>query len=107
MEVGAKAQGQGKNAEAAELYSKAYDLYSLFWGINMGLVNLDGVQKDENIPKPLKEWMGDVAVKSDTPKAAPAKAAAAPAAAVIPASGSGMMKGLGAWVRKSVNCCLE
>ena len=49
MEVGTKAQGQGKKQEAEDMFKKAYELYSLFWGINLKLVDLGEVKKiDEN-----------------------------------------------------------
>jgi len=45
MEVGTKAQGNGKKEDAQEMFQKAYDLYSLFWGLNMKLVDLGDVKK--------------------------------------------------------------
>ena len=49
MEVGTKALGQGNNKDAEEMFKKAYELYSLFWGINLKLVDLGDVKKiDEN-----------------------------------------------------------
>lgn len=48
MEVGTKAQGQGKKEDAAEMFQKAYDLYSLFWGLNMKLIDLGDVKKIDN-----------------------------------------------------------
>jgi len=45
MEVGTKAQGKGDKAEAQEMFKKAYDLYSLFWGLNMKLIDLGEVRK--------------------------------------------------------------
>jgi hypothetical protein len=45
MEVGTKAQGKGDKTEAAEMFKKAYDLYSLFWGLNMKLIDLGEVKK--------------------------------------------------------------
>lgn len=45
MEVGTKAQGNGKKDEAADMFKKAYELYSLFWGLNMKLVDLGEVKK--------------------------------------------------------------
>lgn len=48
-EVGTKYLSQGKRAEAEDLFSKAYDLYSLFWGINLKLVDIGEVRKiDDN-----------------------------------------------------------
>ena len=49
MEVGTKYLGQGQKAEAEDLFSKAYDLYSLFWGINLKLIDVSDVKKiDDN-----------------------------------------------------------
>ncbi len=45
IEVGAKYQSQGKKKEAQNLFSKAYDLYSLFWGINLKLIDIGEAKK--------------------------------------------------------------
>ena len=45
MEVGTKALGSGRNEEAYDLFGKAYNLYSLFWGINLKLVSTNDVKK--------------------------------------------------------------
>lgn len=45
IEAGTKHYRQDKKKEAEKLFSKAYDLYSLFWGINLKLVNVDDVKK--------------------------------------------------------------
>ncbi|MBU4380956.1 hypothetical protein L6255_02945 [Candidatus Parcubacteria bacterium] len=44
IEVGTKYFHQEKRKEAEELFLKAYRLYSLFWGINLKLVNLGAVK---------------------------------------------------------------
>ena len=31
----------GKKKEAEEVFEKAYNLYSLFWALNMGVINLE------------------------------------------------------------------
>ena len=93
--------GAGKNADATNLFNKAYELYSLFWGINMGLVDVAGVKKDESMPAPLREWIGT----------APADGASPANANDSRPAGTGakksMLSGLGEWVKKSVNCCIE
>ena len=38
FEVGTKAQTKGDKKEALDFFKKSYDLYNLFWGINLGLV---------------------------------------------------------------------
>jgi len=45
MEVGTKAQGNNKKEEAQEMFEKAYNLYSLFWGLNMKLIDIGEVKK--------------------------------------------------------------
>ena len=53
MEVGTKAQTKGNKQEAEDLFKKAYELYSLFWGINLKLIGIGEVKKidDSQIDK--------------------------------------------------------
>ncbi|MEI6649829.1 MAG: hypothetical protein WCL23_00145 [Candidatus Moraniibacteriota bacterium] len=39
-EVGTKALGQGKDTDAKEYFDKAYSLWNLFWGMNLGLLDI-------------------------------------------------------------------
>ena len=54
IEVGTKYLSQGKKTEAKDLFSKAHGLYSLFWGINLKLIDTDEAKeinkKELNIP---------------------------------------------------------
>ena len=78
MEVGTKALGRGKRQEAEDMFKKAYDLYSLFWGINLKLVDLGEVKKiDDN----------QIDRKDDDKK--------------------GIMSKLGKVVQYVINCCKE
>lgn len=45
IEVGTKELGKGNKEAARDLFSKAYELYSLFWGVNLELVDIGGVKK--------------------------------------------------------------
>ncbi len=78
MEVGTKQLGMDKKEEAYELFEKAYNLYSLFWGINMKLLNVGDIKKidDESLNK------------KDTEK-------------------KGFFGKLGALVKKAIDCCIE
>lgn len=38
MEVGTKAQTKGEKEKAYELFKKSYDLYNLFWGLNLKII---------------------------------------------------------------------
>lgn len=50
IEVGTKYYNQGgREKEARDLFQKAYDLYSLFWGINLQVIDIGQVKKiDDN-----------------------------------------------------------
>lgn len=78
MEVGTKQLGMGKNEEAYDLFDKAYNLYSLFWGLNMKLLNIGDIKK-----------IDDSALnKHDEEK-------------------KGFMGRLGALVKRAIDCCIE
>lgn len=102
-EVGDKANAQGKKEETIDLYAKAYDLYSLFWGINMGLIDLTGTKK--------VAWETHVSAmeKACSLEQPSAKAAKAPAKAAVAskAESTSTVKRLGQWVKNAVNCCIE
>ncbi len=92
-EVGDKANAQGKKKDAQDLYAKAYDLYSLFWGINMDLIDLDGVKKIEGEILPYTPCTACESAKSTIAKK--------------PAENKSTVKRLGEWVKNAVNCCIE
>jgi len=45
IEVGTKYDKQGKKKEAYDFYSKAYELYSLFWGLNLKVIDIGNIKK--------------------------------------------------------------
>ncbi len=96
MEVGTKALGAGNTKDAYAMFDKAYDLYSLFWGINMNLIDLTGVR--QAVPE-----FYEGATKECKLRAASDAQAAAPA---TDASRSTVRR-LGNWVKNAVNCCIE
>lgn len=101
MEVGTKALGAGKKKDAEMLFEKAYDLYSLFWGLNMHLIDLDGVH--ESVPAfydgAIEACKMDAQKKSTKTKTAITKPDASEQKSTV--------KRLGQWVKKAVNCCIE
>jgi hypothetical protein len=92
-EVGDKANAQGKKKEAADLYAKAYDLYSLFWGINMELIDMADVKKADAEILPYT-------AKNETRNAKREVAAAT-------AGDKSVTSRLGSWVKNTINCCVE
>ena len=99
MEVGTKALGAGNKKDAYAMFEKAYDLYSLFWGINMHLIDLGGVH--EQIP----EFYEAVIVKKDDDKKSEKKPANTGEKDVE--KDASAVKRLGKWVKNKVNCCIE
>ncbi len=78
MEVGAKQLGQNRKQEAYELFEKAYNLYSLFWGLNMKLIQVGDIKKiDEQALNKLDK------------------------------EPNGFLGKLGTLVKKAIDCCLE
>ncbi len=65
FEVGTKAQTKGDKKQALDMFKKSFDLYNLFWGINLGLVKpgqIQNIKKDkvEKNPLPKKDIMGKI-----------------------------------------------
>ena len=55
MEVGTKAQGDGRKEEAKKLFDQAYKMYSIFWGLRLNLISVPEVKemaKEEAKDKP-------------------------------------------------------
>ncbi|MCX6763390.1 MAG: hypothetical protein NTZ97_01485 [Candidatus Moranbacteria bacterium] len=78
MEVGTKQLGMDKKEEAYDLFNKAYQLYSLFWGLNMKLIGTEDIKK-----------IDDGAMnKHDKEK-------------------KGFLGKLGELVKKAIDCCIE
>ena len=95
-EVGTKAMGAGRKKEAYEMFSKAYDLYSLFWGLNMHLIDLNGVQ--ESVPVFYEGATEACANQKDVKKVVKSEKKEEKVSGI---------KKLGQWVKDKVNCCIE
>ena len=55
MEVGTKQQSLNNKEEAYKLFGQAYDLYCLFWGLNMNMLNVDDVKWVEDKVEDVKK----------------------------------------------------
>ncbi|MBO7484174.1 MAG: hypothetical protein J6T55_03540 [Alphaproteobacteria bacterium] len=93
MEVGTKQQSMGHKEEAYKLFTQAYDLYCLFWGLNMNLVNIDGTKWQpeslEKVQEEVKQIKAAVQlVKEETPD-------------------NSMFGKLKSVIKKAVDCCIE
>ena len=80
MEVGTKQLSQGNKEDAYNLFGKSYELYSLFWGLNMKMISTTDIKKiDDNQIN---------AADKDEKK-------------------QGLTGKLGDLVRRAINCCIE
>jgi hypothetical protein len=80
MEVGTKQLSRGNKEDAYGLFNKSYELYSLFWGLNMKMISVADVKKiDDN----------QINVADTDPKK------------------QGLTGKLGDMVRRAINCCIE
>jgi len=85
MEVGTKYLSKGDKKNAADLFKKSYHLYSLFWGLNLGVVGVSNVKKSD-------EERIDFLTDEEKPK--------------VKKSAS-IFEKLGELVKKAVDCCRE
>lgn len=82
MEVGTKELGKNNKKKAEDLFRKAYNLYSLFWGINLKLVTTGDVKRTDN----------NISLMSETGEKK---------------STNSVFDKLGAIVQKAIDCCKE
>lgn len=81
IEVGTKELAKKHQEEAADLFKKAYQLYSLFWGINLKIVKVDEIKPADKV-----ELINDHNNKT---------------------SSVALFDKLGEIVKKAVDCCKE
>lgn len=103
MEVGTKQQSLGKDEEAYKMFNSAYDMYCLFWGLNMGMMetkDLKWIEPDVEEVKKLSVKASEVLQET--------KSAEVEAVSVAESKddGSALAK-MKRIVRKAVNCCIE
>ena len=95
MEVGTKQQSMGNKEEAYQLFNNAYDLYCLFWGLNMNLVDAKDIQwKPDDLEEVKKEVEALKASSSEKKEETKPE----------DKSLFGRLKSV---VRKAVDCCIE
>ena len=104
MEVGTKQQTLGHDEEAYKMFNTAYDMYCLFWGLNMGMMEtkeLKWIEPDMEEVKKLSAKAEDFMKKQTVSEN---EKVSEPVTAAEPASALTKMKN---FVRKAVDCCIE
>lgn len=98
MEVGTKQQSLKNDEQAYQLFNQAYDLYCLFWGLNMNMLNVEDVKwVEDNIDsiKKISDQASKIVAETET------------ADVSVTESKSGAWGKMKAFVRKAVDCCIE
>ena len=102
MEVGTKQQSLGKDEEAYKMFNAAYDMYCLFWGLNMGMMetkDLKWVEPDvdevKKIAAKADEAMTNISIKESVK------------VSVDDVAEEGALAKMKRFVRKAVDCCIE
>ena len=97
MEVGTKQQSVGNKELACNLFNQSYDLYCLFWGLNMKMLDVSDVKWVEDNMEDIKKISAQLeTVKAPVKKEVPA----------VKEDGGAFSK-MKAFVRKAVDCCIE
>ena len=103
MEVGTKQQSLGRDEEAYKLFNSAYDLYCLFWGLNMGMIE----SKDLKWIEPDIEEVKKISAKANEAlKDAVVETAQNTETTSVEEDNTPFAK-MKRMVRKAVNCCIE
>ncbi len=103
MEVGTKQQSLGRDEEAYKLFNSAYDLYCLFWGLNMGMIE----SKDLKWIEPDIEKVKKISAQANEAlKDAVVETAQNTETTSVEEDNTPFAK-MKRMVRKAVNCCIE
>lgn len=95
IEVGTKQQSLNHPEEAYKLFNQAYELYCLFWGLNMNMLDTKDVKWIESKDEEIKKLSGKIEAAE---KSIPQNISEEP---------QGTLAKMKAFVRKAVDCCIE
>lgn len=95
MEVGTKQLSLGNKKEAYELFDESYNLYCMFWGLNMNMINVDDVKWIEDSKEDIKNIRDKIEIIDDKDIKVEKK------------EEDGAISKMKNFVKKAVNCCIE
>lgn len=99
MEVGTKQQSMGNTKDAYDLFNQAYDLYCLFWGLNMNIIDAKEINwKPDTVEEVKKEATQLIQKTKENEESIPLQKETEPTT---------LMGKLKTVVRKAVDCCIE
>ena len=98
MEVGTKQQSLGHREDAYKLFSQAYDLYCLFWGLNMNMLDTSDVKWIEDKREDIVGLSEKIEAVSEGKEISSDSE---------PEQKKSALDKMKAFVRKAVDCCIE
>ena len=98
MEVGTKQQSLKHKEEAYKLFDQSYELYCLFWGLNMKLLNLEDVKWVEDSFDDVKQLSAQLSASANSEEKAEA---------LDHVENESAFSKIKSFVRKAVDCCIE
>ena len=104
MEYGTKLQTMGKMDEAVEIFEKAYDMYSLFWGLNLNLIDKNTAKKYSDSTNGLNKMVSNGREEAMDEEEKEEKVGSKKENVQVK---QGFFGKLGDMVKKAVDCCIE
>ncbi|MBQ8251514.1 MAG: hypothetical protein IJY92_06360 [Alphaproteobacteria bacterium] len=101
MEVGTKQQSMGNTKDAYDLFNQAYDLYCLFWGLNMNIIDAKEINWKPDTVESVKQ---EAAQLIESQKAVSSNETTTTQPQPEATTLMGKLKSV---VRKAVDCCIE
>ena len=105
LEVGTKQQSMGNTKDAYNLFNQAYDLYCLFWGLNMNMINVKEISWKPDSLDAVTKTASAITVSETTETNTPVSTENQAEETVT--AGSSMMQRFKSKVRELVDCCIE
>ncbi len=102
MEVGTKQQSMGNTKDAYDLFNQAYDLYCLFWGLNMNIIDAKEINWSPDSVESVKKEAAQLIENQKEPSSTETESVSQ--AQAVPTTLMGKLKSV---VRKAVDCCIE
>lgn len=112
LEVGTKQLGMGRKEEAYKLFDQSYDLYCMFWGLNMNLIDTKDVKWINNDEEKVKEITAQLEEAEKTDLVSDVKTEEKSEPVLVgkeetTEAGSSFFGKMKSVIRKAVDCCIE
>jgi hypothetical protein len=107
MECGTKQLSLGHKEQAYNFFEKSYELYCLFWGINLKVIQVDQLKKSEEFQGVVKNTNAESSTPATAFSAVELNNIDFPSSNRSSVKRTSSMKKLGQLVKTIINCCLE